>query len=438
MGIFPCVAALFLIKRLQKVYKFTAIYAKWSNQINLGFWAVIGIFVLSAVFLKEPATTFINTFLLVYILLFVRREPDFEAFHFFVPTYYPLLITCLISGIAQLVIPLFNKDFYNIHNEYFQLPVTAAFVWIFARWATSKKQQKELKAVSEKNAQLDLQVAERTAELTKQKNELQETVKLLQATQAQLIQQEKLASLGELTAGIAHEIQNPLNFVNNFSEVSIELLDEMEEEFKKGDTDEAIAIASDIKQNLQKIIHHGKRADGIVKGMLLHSRNNTGDRQLTDINALADEYFRLSYHGLRAKDKSFNANMVTDFSPDIPQLNIVPQDVGRVLLNLFNNAFYAVQHKQKIAGADYKPTVKVSTVLKDKVLQIAVWDNGTGIPDAVKDKILQPFFTTKPTGEGTGLGLSLSYDIVVKGHGGKIEIDSKEGEYTQFTVLLPV
>jgi two-component system NtrC family sensor kinase len=273
--------------------------------------------------------------------------------------------------------------------------------------------------------------------LQKQKEDIEATLSKLKLTQTQLIQSEKMASLGELTAGIAHEIQNPLNFVNNFSEVNIELMEEMEMELTKGDKDEAISIASDIKQNLEKISHHGKRADSIVKGMLQHSRASSTNKEPTDINKLADEYLRLAYHGLRAKDKNFNADMVTDFNDKLPLLNIVPQDVGRVLLNLFTNAFYAVQQKQKEAGPDFKPVVEVSTCLVKDFVQVKVKDNGCGIPEDIKDKIMQPFFTTKPTGEGTGLGLSMSYDIVVKGHNGKIDIDTKEGEYTQFIISIP-
>jgi len=275
-------------------------------------------------------------------------------------------------------------------------------------------------------------------ELTRQKEELEKTLLQLQTTQEQLIQSEKLASLGELTAGIAHEIQNPLNFVNNFSEVSMELVDEMQEELNKGDKDEAIAIAADLKENLEKIIHHGKRADGIVKGMLQHSRASSNVKEPTDINKLADEYFRLAYHGLRAKDKSFNAELETHFSEGLPLTKVVPQDMGRVLLNLFNNAFYAVHEKQKQDLPGYKPTVTVSTSVKNKQVIILVKDNGNGIPEAVKDKIMQPFFTTKPTGEGTGLGLSLSYDIVKKGHGGNIELITKEGEGSEFMIILPI
>jgi len=267
---------------------------------------------------------------------------------------------------------------------------------------------------------------------------LEHTLANLKTTQTQLIQSEKMASLGELTAGIAHEIQNPLNFVNNFSEVSVELLDEMDEELDKGDIQEAKTIGADLKQNLQKIQHHGKRADAIVKGMLQHSKSGSGVKEPTDINALADEYMRLSYHGLRSKDKNFNAEMIMDFDKNMSKINVIPQDLGRVLLNLFNNAFYAVNQKLKTAGADYKPGVSVTTFTENGQVIIKVKDNGVGIPDAIKDKIMQPFFTTKPTGEGTGLGLSLTYDMVVKGHGGKIEVNTKDDEFTEFIVSLPV
>ena len=246
-----------------------------------------------------------------------------------------------------------------------------------------------------------------------------------------------MASLGELTAGIAHEIQNPLNFVNNFSEVSKELLDEMKEAIEKGDTEEAKEIMQDVIQNLEKINHHGKRADGIVKGMLQHSRSSSNQKEATNINALADEYLRLAYHGLRAKDKSFNATMKTEYDETIGNVNIIPQDIGRVILNLINNAFYAVSAKAS-ASADgkYEPTVSVTTKkVADKII-ISVNDNGNGIPQKILNKIFQPFFTTKPTGQGTGLGLSLSYDIV-KAHGGELKVETKEGEGSTFIIVLP-
>jgi two-component system, NtrC family, sensor kinase len=266
----------------------------------------------------------------------------------------------------------------------------------------------------------------------------------LKSTQAQLIQQEKMASLGELTAGIAHEIQNPLNFVNNFSEVSNELVDEMNSEIEKGEIGEAKAIANDIKQNLEKINHHGKRADAIVKGMLQHSRSSGGKKEPTAINALADEYLRLAYHGLRAKDKSFSAKTETHFDATIGKINVIPQDIGRVILNLINNAFYAVDEKRKSGIENYEPIVTVSTKTVKPApgggslgVEIKVADNGNGIPQKVLDKIFQPFFTTKPTGQGTGLGLSLSYDIV-KAHGGELKVETKEGEFAEFNLILPV
>ena len=266
---------------------------------------------------------------------------------------------------------------------------------------------------------------------------LQLALNELKLTQEQLVQSEKMASLGELTAGIAHEIQNPLNFVNNFSEVNKELLTEMKDEIDKGNMDEVKTIATDIIANEEKILHHGKRADGIVKGMLQHSRSSSGQKEPTNINALADEYLRLSYHGLRAKDKSFNATMKTDFEDSIGNINIIPQDIGRVVLNLINNAFYVVDEKKKQQPTGYEPTVSVSTKKTNGKVEIRVADNGNGIPQKVLDKIFQPFFTTKPTGQGTGLGLSLSYDIV-KAHGGEIKANTKENEGTEFIIQLPI
>ena len=264
---------------------------------------------------------------------------------------------------------------------------------------------------------------------------LSSTLRDLKATQAQLIQSEKMASLGELTAGIAHEIQNPLNFINNFSEVSAEQVDDLEHAALSGDTEAVKSIAADIRSNLEKVVHHGKRADAIVKGMLQHSRASSLQKEPTNINALVDEYLRLSYHGLRAKDKSFNASIETHFDESIGKLNVVPQDIGRVLLNLFNNAFYAVNEKKQHADKSYEPIVTVCTKkLPDKV-EISVEDNGMGILKSLQDKIFQPFFTTKPTGQGTGLGLSLSYDIV-KAHHGELLVNSDEGVGTRFLIVL--
>ena len=269
----------------------------------------------------------------------------------------------------------------------------------------------------------------------KAKVKIEKAYEELRQTQAQLIQQEKMASLGELTAGIAHEIQNPLNFVNNFSEVNTELIEEMKEEIEKGNIEEVKVIANSITDNEQKINHHGKRADAIVKGMLQHSQASTGKKEPTDINNLADEYLRLAYHGLRAKDKSFNVTLKTDLDASIGKISIIPQDIGRVLLNLYNNAFYSVSEKKKQLGEAFEPTISVTTKKVDGKISTRVKDNGNGIPQKVLDKIFQPFFTTKPTGQGTGLGLSLSYDII-KAHGGELKVDTKEGEYAEFIVIL--
>jgi signal transduction histidine kinase len=270
------------------------------------------------------------------------------------------------------------------------------------------------------------------------KEEVDKALVELKQTQAQLVQSEKMASLGELTAGIAHEIQNPLNFVNNFSEVSNELLDEMKLQIDNGDANEAKQLAEDVKKNLEKILFHGKRADAIVKGMLQHSRSSSGQKEMTDINVLADEYIRLAYHGLRAKNKSFQANFKCEFDDTIGKISVIPQDMGRVLLNLVNNAFYAVSEKKAHQNGTYEPIVTIQTRKNGNTIEISVRDNGNGIPAKVLDKIFQPFFTTKPTGEGTGLGLSLSYDIITKTHFGKLEVKTKEGQGTEFIISLPV
>ena len=274
---------------------------------------------------------------------------------------------------------------------------------------------------------------------------LKKSLEELKTTQSQLIQSEKMASLGELTAGIAHEIQNPLNFVNNFSEVSVDLVDEMNDEIETGNTKEVIAIARDLKQNLNKINHHGQRASFIVRGMLEHSRTSTGEKKPTDINVLAEEFLKLSYHGLLAKDKSFNADFATEFDKDLPFVNVVAQDIGRVILNLINNAFYAVSDRdhtvkarQALSQQEYKPLVTVTTKNLGSNIEICVKDNGNGIPEDIKDKIFQPFYTTKPTGLGTGLGLSMSYDIITKGHGGEIKLETKQGKGSEFVIVLPV
>ena len=292
----------------------------------------------------------------------------------------------------------------------------------------------------QQNSLLEQRVAQRTSELSQQKENLQSALKELKASQLQLIQKEKMAYLGELTAGIAHEIQNPLNFVNNFAEINAELLSEMKERLAgdylaSGAKDDISSIVENVTQNLEKILDHGRRADGIVKNMLQHSRTQSGEMQQTDINALADEYLKLSYYGFRTKNKLFNCTIKTTFDESLERINIIPQDIARILINLFNNAFYSVNEKRKLKGEDYEPVISVITKRKENKAELIVTDNGMGIPKKIIEKIYQPFFTTKPTGEGTGLGLSLSYDII-KAHQGELKVSSVEGEYAEFTMEL--
>lgn len=321
----------------------------------------------------------------------------------------------------------------NKVSVYIMVGVIAGVLFVaIILWRNNRQKQKANTLLNKQKAEIEFQ-----------KTKAEVAFDELKSTQAQLVQSEKMASLGELTAGIAHEIQNPLNFVNNFSEVNAELITEMKGEIDKGNYEDAKIIADDIAENQQKINHHGKRADAIVKGMLQHSRNSSGKREPTNINALADEYLRLAYHGLRAKDKSFNATMKTDFDERIGHIPIIPQDIGRVILNMITNAFYAVTEKKKQLGETrlpdgqgYEPMVTVSTKKTGNSVSIRVKDNGNGIPQKNLEKIFQPFFTTKPTGQGTGLGLSLSYDII-KAHGGEIKAETKEGEGAEFIIVLP-
>lgn len=352
------------------------------------------------------------------------------------------------SYVLLFLIKYALPSLYKTTESYLDLLNIITLVWLFAFGISAKNQLNTLKREKEQkekviheNEALEHLVRERTNEILQQKNQLEETVEELKQTQNQLIQQEKLASLGELTAGIAHEIQNPLNFVNNFSEVSTELLEELKEELSTGHLSEnSSGILEDLVQNLQKISYHGKRASGIVKNMLEHSRASTGERQQVDVNTLAEEYIKLSFHGLRAKDKSFNSDFKVWAAPALPTVEAIPQDLGRVLLNLCNNAFYAVSRKAAENIPGYKPlvTIAMENLPAEEAVKITVSDNGGGIPKELKNKIFQPFFTTKPTGQGTGLGLSLSYDIITKGHGGELTVESVEGESTVFSIVLPV
>ncbi len=300
--------------------------------------------------------------------------------------------------------------------------------------------EQQQKALLEENMKLEDRVKDRTLELSKQKENLQKALTELKASQLQLVQKEKMASLGEVASGIAHEIQNPLNFINNFAEINSELLIEAKGLIAKANLsgpvqEEIDTLADDVIQNMRKINQHGKRADNIVKNLLQHTKSSTGDAQPTDINMLAEEYLRLSYHGVRAKDFSFNAIIKTNFDPAIEKINVVPQDIGRVLINIYNNAFYSISEKKKQNIGGYEPLISITTKKEDGKVKIIIWDNGVGISQKYLGKIFQPFFTTKPTGVGTGLGLSLSYEIV-EAHQGEIRVDSTEGEFAEFIIEL--
>jgi two-component system, NtrC family, sensor kinase len=367
----------------------------------------------------------------------------------FLWAFYPIGAAYIFQSFAHLFPEGSFKDFIDFADSVYKFSMLWMLgfgIYALVQTQRDKKKQQEgeqqLQVAEARKSELEYLVSERTLELTTQKETLELTLNELRSTQSQLVHAEKMASLGELTAGIAHEIQNPLNFVNNFSELSVELAQELREELEKPNADKQLILdlANDLLQNQEKINHHGKRAASIVTGMLQHARTSTGIKESVDLNLLADEYLRLSYHGLRAKNKSFNANTITQFDPTIGKTPVILQDIGRVLLNLTNNAFYAVQQREKIAketGEQYMPTVTISTKRIKGGVEICVRDNGTGIPENLKAKIFQPFFTTKPTGEGTGLGLSISYDIVTKGHGGTMRLESVEDEGTAFFIRLP-
>ena len=374
--------------------------------------------------------------------VFNKQLPPEVKLHFFDVQYAMMDKVGIVHGTYEI-----NYTIDGVENNYYGRRSTV-FLWDNNCWRAIHLHVSEPSAhLAEGESWPEKALKAQNEELKKQVNlkteELHNSLKDLQDTQQQLIQSAKMASLGELTAGIAHEIQNPLNFVNNFSEVSNELIDEMKAELATGNVQLANEIADDVKQNLEKILHHGKRADAIVKGMLQHSRSSSGQKELTDINALCDEYLRLAYHGLRAKDKNFNVRTETNFDPSLGKINVVPQELGRVILNLINNAFYAVNEKKKSSFAEaaqyeqYDPAVIISTSKNNGMMEIKVEDNGPGISQKVLNKIFQPFFTTKPSGQGTGLGLSLSYDIV-KTHGGELTVETKEGEGATFIINLPI
>jgi two-component system NtrC family sensor kinase len=440
----------FLLFRIRRILQQNGTHPEWQKKIYQGYFVMGGLFLVGKAMEQGLGINPVNWIwfgALFWVFYIIYKNDELNRLRNLVYAFLPLIIMDTLKEATLLA----DWKWLDSARDYVESIRGLALAWLVVMFIiinrqnkalkkeeTARMQEQQLRQVTEaQKGQLEVLVAERTAEITKQKEELQQAVVNLQSAQTQLIHAEKMASLGELTAGIAHEIQNPLNFVNNFSEINAELIAEMKEALQKGDVKEALEVADDIRNNQEKINHHGKRADAIVKSMLQHSRTGNNQKEPADINALADEYLRLSYHGLRAKDKAFNALMDTHFDPAAGKVDIVSQDIGRVLLNLFNNAFYAVAERKKKGEEGYEPTVTVTTKRVDRKVRITIRDNGTGIAQAVRDKIFQPFFTTKPTGQGTGLGLSLSFDIITKGHGGTIRLDTRENEFTQFEIQLP-
>ncbi|MBD2699918.1 histidine kinase [Spirosoma sp. BT702] len=441
--------AVFLVNQVRKILDTPTRLPKWDIYFKQVWLSAFVLMALGEIF-PDPWRVWFWLIVFGAVAYTTRQLRELRTARTILIAIAPYAVLIFVRDVIKFLLP----SAYEVIQVYVESATIFALIWLVTFILIARNQKKALerdqlerekeaeqrRIIEEKKDELEYQVSLRTAEITQQKEELERALVDLRATQTQLIHSEKMASLGELTAGIAHEIQNPLNFVNNFSEVSIELIDELAEEQAKPERDTELEadILSDLKQNLQKITHHGGRASSIVKGMLQHSRAGNGQREPTDLNALADEYLRLAYHGLRAKDKTFNATLSTDFDKSLGTVSIVAQDVGRVLLNLFTNAFYAVQQRQKIQKEPgYQPTVTVRTSCENHQAVIRVSDNGTGMPESVQQKIFQPFFTTKPTGEGTGLGLSLSYDIITKGHNGTIAVESQEGQGTTFTITLP-
>lgn len=441
---------LFFVQYIRKTLHTKETHPHWDKILVYSRFTTIFLLCAPWIFDHEEVFKWLwHLFLLAFVgIIYIRDE--FKSVRSLILSVIPLVVIAVLGDLASFI----SRDFYRKYDDYFDMFKLFAIIWVVAMWYQNRRQQKQLAAerqqrieeekqnqlMQARKAELEILVAERTEEITRQKEELVTALDHLKTTQVQLVQSEKMASLGELTAGIAHEIQNPLNFVNNFAEVNTELIEELKEEQEKVAPDHELVeeILRDLADNMEKMVYHGKRADSIVKGMLMHSRTGNGQKESVDINALADEYMRLAYHGLRAKDKSFNATLEKDFQTEEMMAKVMPQDFGRVLLNIFNNAFYAVAQRAKQEGEGYRPTVWLSSRLDNSTVEIRIKDNGTGIPDSVRAKIFEPFFTTKPTGQGTGLGLSLSYDIIRNGHGGALEVESEKDAFTEFIVRVPV
>ena len=457
---FLCAVLASVFYAVNQIFLFTSIHSYLKIHTKSSLWIIaliqflgiiVGIVWYKRGFELVLANVPLITYLLIIIISISQRKRVRESIILTIGLSisfisFFLFLATVMTFYDNLLRPVFDPP--SFFFLIFMLgPPTSVSIFLAYDFARTSKRLKEkldeVEILSEKNVavekekqeiltlqnqRLETKVQERTAALNQSINELK-------STQSQLIQSAKMASLGELTAGIAHEIQNPLNFVNNFSELNRELLHELKEKMSDRNPDDATKIINDVVINEEKINHHGKRADAIVKAMLQHSRSTTGVKELTDLNALADEYLRLAFHGFRAKDKSFNATAKTDLDQRVGKVLVVQQDIGRVILNLITNAFYAVSEKKKLLANEYEPIVELKTKKQDGHVLISVIDNGNGISSKILDKIFQPFFTTKPTGQGTGLGLSLSYDIV-KAHGGEIKVESKEGEGAVFTIVL--
>ena len=446
MGFEPFVVFV-LLRFMRKSVKGNLLHPEWDRYFKYAMIGVGVLFVLGLSAGNQPLFKWIWHLSMLGMVLIIYYREEFSSIRNIMFAILPLVVVSLFRDFSGL----FGHRVFRTVDTYLDYADPFVILWLIALLIIHGRQQRALEKEKKKRIeeeqkyqitaaqkeQLEIMVAERTVELTNQKEELQHALNDLRTTQNQLIQSEKMASLGELTAGIAHEIQNPLNFVNNFAEVNMELMDELTTAFQKGNNPEVMAIAQDIKLNLSKITHHGKRADAIVKGMLQHSQNSSGQKEDTDINQLVDEYLGLSYHGLRAKDKSFNATIKKDLDPAIKNIRAIPQDIGRALLNIYNNAFYAIAEKKKLNPDNYEPTLTVRTKKLRNRVEISIMDNGNGIPEKVMDKIFQPFFTTKPAGQGTGLGLSLSYDIITKGHGGTMNVKTEKGQFTEMIIQLP-
>jgi two-component system NtrC family sensor kinase len=445
------IISLFLLYYLKKSSGTQAFSVQLKRYFNYGMTAA-GVLIIQGITNLPPQFLYETlSFLLVgAIVCLILYTPELEYQKTMAITPLPIVGVELLKYVTETISPAM----YDTLENYLNAAGFFALIWAVTMWLNHRKQMKEieieriflkeqerqLKATAEQKTQLEVLVAERTLEILKQKEELQDALEHLQSTQEQLIQQEKLASLGQLTAGIAHEIKNPLNFVNNFSELSVDFLEEIGEEMAKisdsKEKENILELLEDVKSNLVKIRHHGSRADSIVKSMLMHSRGGTGTMDLTDLNALIKEYSNLAFHGMRANPNPINVDIQLDLDEGLPPIHLNAEDFSRVILNLVKNAFDAMRDKIAAQGIDYKAKIQIQTKdLSDHIL-INVEDNGSGVPDEIRDKLLMPFFTTKKGTEGTGLGLSITHDII-KSHEGKLSIESKVGEFTRFSILLP-